>query len=144
MAAATRAARRVRAPAPALASTSSRVSSDAFNSTTPRREVGLVYATAESRSHKPARRPRPGRAPRSPAGRRAVQVEQIPDSYVDGRDHERLRVDNESDMAMERLVEDGIDRLALVEAPLGMAAHAAALGQLSHRALRGFVLAHYT
>ena len=76
------------------------------------------------------------------AGRRAVQVEQIPDSYVDGRDHERLRVDNESDMAMKRLVEDGIDRLALVEATLGMAAHAAALGQLSHRALRGFVLAH--
>ena len=68
------------------------------------------------------------------AGRRAVQVQQIPDSYVDGRDDERLRVDNESDMAMERLVEDGIDRLALVEAPLGMAADAAALGQLSHRA----------
>ena len=50
---------------------------------------------------------------------RAVQIEPIADPAVHARDHERLPVvGDEADLADERLVEDRVDHLAIVDAAL--------------------------
>ena len=51
-----------------------------------------------------------------PTRGRAVEVQRVADASVDRRDHVRLSVDDEADVADERLVEDRVDRLAVVDA----------------------------
>jgi hypothetical protein len=54
-----------------------------------------------------------------PAAGRAVQVEVLADACVPGRDHVRLLVHHEADMAEEALVQDGVDGRAVVGCPFG-------------------------
>jgi hypothetical protein len=54
-----------------------------------------------------------------PAGHRAVDVEAVGDAGVQGRDHERVPLVHEADVADETLVEDRVDEGGVVAAPLG-------------------------
>ena len=56
--------------------------------------------------------------PQHSGRRRAVEVEVIADARVDGRDDDRPPFDDESDVADQRLVEDGVDRRSIVIAAL--------------------------
>lgn len=75
---------------------------------------------------------RDGQAAGGAAGERAdqaargreVDVDLVFDAGVQGRDDERLVVADEPDVADERLVEDGVDLLAVVDATLRGTAHA--------------------
>ncbi len=54
---------------------------------------------------------------------RAVEIEPLADTRMHGRQHVRLPVDGESDVADQRLVQHSVDRLAIVDAALGTSLH---------------------
>jgi hypothetical protein len=68
-----------------------------------------------------------------PAAAGAVQVEGLAGARVPGRDHVRLAVHHEADVADEALVEDGVDGVAVVGGPLGQPPDPGPLGGLVHR-----------
>ena len=75
-----------------------------------------------------ARREPLGQSPQGTARRRAVDVDRVSEPRVQGRDHERLPVEDEAQVRDERRVEHGVDRLAVVAPALGKPAHARARG----------------
>ena len=72
------------------------------------------------------RRDPPRELAERPARSRAVDVDVVADAGVQRRDHERLAVGDEAEVGDEPGVQDGVDRLAVVPAPLGKPAHAGA------------------
>ena len=72
-----------------------------------------------------------------PAGRRAVHVDLLAEARVQRGDHERLALVGEADVRHERLVEDGLDGVALVGRLLVHPAHAHALGRRGRAAAGG-------
>ena len=74
------------------------------------------------------------------ARRRAVHVEPVADPRVQGRDHERLPLVDEAEMADERRVEDRVDRGAVVGGALVHALDAGAGGGSGGRVGHGGTL----
>ena len=62
------------------------------------------------------------------AGGGAVEVQRVAFAPVNGGNHDRRAVDDEADVADQRLVEDGVHGFGVVAAALGEAAHAGAVG----------------
>ena len=62
------------------------------------------------------------------AGGRAVNVEFVSGASVGCGNHEGLAVDDEADVADEALIEDAINRFAIVDPALGLADDTSALG----------------
>ena len=58
-----------------------------------------------------------------------MDVDLVPDAAVERRDHERVAVVNEPEMADEPGVEDRVDLLALVRAPLRLTPDTRPLGR---------------
>ena len=73
-----------------------------------------------------------GEVAQHPARRRAVHVEQVADARVQRRDDVRPAAGLEPDVAVERLVEDRVDRLAVVTAALRLAPDAQVVGEVAH------------
>jgi hypothetical protein len=71
------------------------------------------------------------------AAARPVQVDDVADPGVAGRDHERLAVDHEPDVADEALVEDGVDGLPVEGSPLGQPAEPRPVGRLVQVSIHG-------
>jgi hypothetical protein len=60
--------------------------------------------------------------PQQPARRRAVQIEPVVHARVDHRHHVRLSAGNQAGVSDQALVEDRVDRVAVVRGALGMSA----------------------
>ena len=70
------------------------------------------------------------RDPQQPARRRPVQEERIPPSSMNRRDHDRMAFGrDEGDVADERLVDDGVDRIAVVCASIRQALDGGLVGR---------------
>src|SRR2546429_9232153 len=62
-----------------------------------------------------------GKRAQHSAGGRAVKVEKVARTSVNGWDHEWPALMNKADVAVKRLVEDGVDHQPVVVTTLGMA-----------------------
>ena len=63
-------------------------------------------------------------------GGRPVNVDRFSDPNVNGRDHERLTIDDKAEMTYQRLVQDPVHDLPIVNAPRGQPLDCRLLGQV--------------
>jgi hypothetical protein len=77
-----------------------------------------------------------GQVAQHPARRRAVHVEEVAGARMKGGDDVRAAVDLEPDVAIQRLVEDRVDRLTVVAAALRLAPDTKMVGDVAHRSSR--------